>query len=81
MYHGVDIPEILKLIAVFSEISQSYALAEQVCKDPNDDKFIACAISNEVRYIISGDKHLLKVSGHQGIRVIKLQEFCREFLE
>ncbi len=80
-YPGIDISEILKLIAIYSEISQSYVLPEQVCEDPDDDKFIACAISNEARYIVSGDKHLLKISGYQGIRVLKPQEFCSEFLD
>ncbi len=80
-YPGIDISEILKLIAIYSEISQSYVLPEQVCEDPDDDKFIACAISNETRYIVSGDKHLLKISGYKGIRVLKPQEFCSEFLE
>lgn len=80
-YPGIDISEILKLIAIYSEISQSYVLSEQVCEDPDDDKFIACAISNEARYIVSGDKHLLKISGYQGIRVLKPQEFCSEFLD
>jgi putative PIN family toxin of toxin-antitoxin system len=79
-YQGIDISEILNLIAIYSEISQSYNLPEPVCEDPDDDKFIACAISNKVRYIVSGDKHLLKLSGYQGIKVIKPQEFNSEFL-
>jgi uncharacterized protein len=79
-YPGIDISEILNLIAIYSEIVQSFALPEPVCEDPDDDKFIACAISNEVRYIVSGDKHLLKISGYHGIRVIKSQEFFTEFL-
>lgn len=80
-YPGIDISEILKLIAIYSEISQSYVLPEQVCEDQDDDKFIACAISNEASYIVSGDKHLLKISGYQGIQVLKPQEFCSEFLD
>ncbi len=36
-------------------------------KDPDNDKFIECAVSNEVRYIVSGDKHLLKFSGYPGL--------------
>lgn len=79
-YPGIDISEILNLIAIYSEIVQSLTLSEPICEDPDDDKFIACAISNEVRYIVSGDKHLIKISGYHGIRVIKPQEFCTEFL-
>ena len=80
-YPEIDISEILNLIAIYSEIVQSYVLSEQVCEDPDDDKFIACAISNEVKYIVSGDKHLLRLSGYHDIRVMKPQEFCTEFLK
>lgn len=30
-------------------------------KDPDDDKFVACAISAHAEYIVSGDTHLLKL--------------------
>ena len=79
-YPGIDISEILNLVAIYSEIVQPFSLSEPVSEDPDDDKFIGCAISNEVRYIVSGDKHLLKISGYHGIRVFKPQEFCTEFL-
>jgi len=79
-YPGIDISEILNLIAIHSHIVPSFPLSEPVCEDPDDDKFIACAILNEVRIIVSGDKHLLKISGYHEIRVIKPKEFCTEFL-
>ena len=34
---------------------------DTVCEDPDDDKFLACAIAAKSEYIISGDKHLLKI--------------------
>lgn len=35
-----------------------------LCEDPDDDKFFACALASGTTLIISGDKHLLKVSGY-----------------
>ena len=39
----------------------SVELKKQLCEDPDDDIFIACALSSASSYIVSGDKLLLKV--------------------
>ncbi|MFC1540824.1 putative toxin-antitoxin system toxin component, PIN family [Candidatus Latescibacterota bacterium] len=78
-YQEIDITGILNLIAVHSEIVQSAQLHEQVCEDPDDDKFIACALAGKVDFIVSGDKHLLDVSGYKGIRILKPKAFYNEF--
>ena len=51
-----------------------------MCEDPEDDKFFACAITSDSRVIISGDKHLLKVSGYHGIKVLKARAFVENYL-
>lgn len=79
-YPSIDTSEMMNLIAVHSEIIQSSSLKEKVCKDPDDDKFIACALSGKVKLIVSGDKHLLEKSGYKGIRIITPQKFYIEFL-
>jgi len=38
-------------------------------EDPEDDKFIACAIAAGCNVIVSGDKHLKRVSGYREIEV------------
>jgi putative PIN family toxin of toxin-antitoxin system len=79
-YPSIDISRILNLITVHSEIIQPSILPEKVCQDPDDDKFIACALSGQVEFIVSGDKDLLKQSGYKGIGIIIPKEFCDKFL-
>jgi predicted nucleic acid-binding protein len=55
-------------------------LKEPVCEDPDDDKFIACALAGESKVILSGDKHLLRDSGYQGIEVLKSRDFVDKYL-
>jgi uncharacterized protein len=50
-------------------------LPEQVCDDPDDDKFLACALASDTKIIVSGDKHLLRVSGYRDIEVLKPKAF------
>jgi len=37
-------------------------------------------IIDQIKYIVSGDKHLLKLSGYMGLQMIKPQEFYSMFL-
>ncbi len=47
----------------------------RVCRDPDDDKFIECAVSAKASYIVSGDKDLLVLERHGEIRIVTAAEF------
>ncbi|MBI2170912.1 MAG: putative toxin-antitoxin system toxin component, PIN family [Chloroflexi bacterium] len=38
--------------------------------DPDDNKFLECAVEGEADYIVSGDRHLLKLGRYQGIEIL-----------
>jgi len=46
-----------------------------VCADPDDDKFLACALEAQASCIVSGDPDLLDLSGYQGMAILKPHEF------
>ena len=41
-----------------------------ITADPDDDKFIICALADECDLIISGDKHLLDLGSYRNIEII-----------
>lgn len=43
--------------------------------DDEDNKFLACALKAEASYLISNDKHLLRVGKYKNVRVMKPGEF------
>lgn len=47
--------------------------------DPDDNKFIEAAIAGDAKYIITQDKHLLRVSGFCAISIITPRDFIRLF--
>ena len=47
-----------------------------VCRDPDDDKFISCAIDAGAIYIVSGDKDLLALESYGNIEIVTAKEFC-----
>ena len=79
-FSGIDVQRILDLIVVHSEVCSPAPMPERVCEDPHDDMFIAAAIDSRTKIIVSGDKHLLKVSGYQGVSVITPRQFLAQHL-
>jgi putative PIN family toxin of toxin-antitoxin system len=79
-FPGVDIDPILTLFAAEAELIVVPPLSEPVCDDPDDDKFLACALASKTKIIISGDRQLLRVSGYRGIEVVRPRAFVDEYL-
>jgi putative PIN family toxin of toxin-antitoxin system len=79
-FPGVMLQPILDLLATNAEIFPDQVLQEPICEDPDDDKFIACAVASRCKVIVSGDRHLLKVSGFGGIKVMRPRQFVFEYL-
>ena len=46
-----------------------------VCRDPDDDKFIACAVDSKSLYIVSGDRDLLTVGKYQDVEIVTVADF------
>jgi putative PIN family toxin of toxin-antitoxin system len=80
-FSDIEFGPILQLFTINAELVQPRKLTAQVCEDPDDDKFLECAISGNSNLIVSGDNHLLKVSGHKGIEVIRPRNFVDSYLK
>ena len=46
-----------------------------VAEDPDDDVFVECAVVAGASIIVSGDSHLLKLGGYQGIQIFNPGDF------
>ena len=77
----VAVAPMLELLAFKGEVVSAPALAEQICSDPDDDKFLACALASSTKVISSGDKALRKTSGYAGIEVLSPREFVDKYLK
>lgn len=79
-FPGVEVAPFLELVAIEATMVESKPFTEAVCTDPDDDKFLACALSSKAKVICSGDKALLKTSGYRGIEVLTPRNFADRFL-
>jgi len=67
---GVALAPWIELVSTFATVVAARPLPRQVCDDPDDDKFIACALALEETLICTGDKALLRVNGHRGVEIV-----------
>lgn len=50
------------------------------CRDPDDDKFLECAVDANALFVVSGDSDLLVLKSCNGINIITAKEFCETYL-
>jgi uncharacterized protein len=48
---------------------------EGVCRDPNDDMFLAVAVNAQAPYVVTGDKDLLALRRYKSIAIVTPQEY------
>ena len=46
-----------------------------ISRDPDDDKFISCAIDGKCLYIVSGDRDLLDIEHYGDIEILTVVDF------
>lgn len=51
-----------------------------LCRDPDDNKFLSCAIDADAMFIVSGDNDLLSLKEYENIRIVTAADFCRLYL-
>jgi putative PIN family toxin of toxin-antitoxin system len=64
-------------ILPYFEIVEVVKGVKGICRDPEDDKFISCAISGSADYIVRGDKDLFDLKQYKSIRIIKASDFLK----
>jgi predicted nucleic acid-binding protein len=67
----------LNWISSRATILAPVTLAEPVSSDPDDEKFLECALAARADYIVTRDRHLLQLEKPFGITVVDDREFLR----
>ena len=57
-------------ILPFFEVVEHVDPVAGVCRDPEDDKFLACAASAKVAFLVSGDKDLCSLGKFGPVRIL-----------
>lgn len=77
-----DVSEITSIIIeASSKILHKAASPPRICRDPNDDMIIACALDADADYIVTGDEDLLILKRYKNILIINPRHFETLFTE
>lgn len=73
---SADVSEITAIIkeAAIEVIDQPAPIA-RICRDKDDDMVIACAVSTDADYIVTGDEDLLVLKRYKNIVIINPRNF------
>ena len=77
LHNEQELNELLRLFARGFHVLFSVKTPELqlVHEDPDDNKFIECAVALKAEFIISGDRHLTVIQDYMGIKIVTPKEF------
>ena len=67
----------LRFVALIAQLAEMQNLPDEIpaiSRDPDDDKFIACAIAGRADFLVSGDQDLLTLERVGDVRIITARE-------
>lgn len=66
-----------EVLPYFSAVDEIVSVTG-ACEDPDDDKFLSCALSYKAEFLISGDKDLAKKAKYKSVRILAPSDFLRK---
>jgi|SRR3990167_4341424 len=78
-YSKNEANNIIKKILLFAKLIEPKQKINVIKDDPDDNKVIECAVESFSDYIITYDRHLLKLKEYKGIKIVKPEEIFKEF--
>ena len=67
----------LAFVLKYAEVVETAEKVDVVKEDADDNKIIECAIACKADYIVTGDKHLLRLEEYKKARIITAAELIR----
>ncbi len=59
----------------FCDVVSTITSLAVIKEDPDDDRVLECAVDGRADYIVSGDRHLLKLGEFRGIPILTVRQF------
>lgn len=65
----------LQLLRVDALLLPHHLRAPGVCRDPDDDYLLGCAVAGGADYLVTGDDDLLTIGRYRGVAILRAREF------
>ena len=71
----VPLDELTSGLNRFTEHVPGKLLLAGACRDPKDDKFLACAMEGQAHYLVTGDRDLLTLRHYRKLAIVNPGQF------
>jgi uncharacterized protein len=58
-----------------AEIVKPNMVLDVIEDDPDDNRVLECAVKGSADYVVTGDRHLLKLGNYEGIAIVTVRQF------
>ena len=72
-----NVSELMEIILETAIYVESAVEVSEIKDDPSDDRILECAVAGKADYIVSGDRHLLKLKEYRGIPITNAKGFLK----
>ncbi len=79
-FPAIDAARVVDAVCRHAELVEATPIPAAACTDPDDLKFLACAVAAEVACVVSGDRALLRANGFGGTEVLTPRQFEARYL-
>jgi uncharacterized protein len=73
----LSVDQLVERYALLTTVVHPAVIAPTILDDPDDDQVLACALAAKAEIIVSGDRHLLDLKEHRGIRIVRVAEVVK----
>ena len=74
-----ELAEADQLIRAFTELVHPTRQIEAVPGDRDDDRILECAVASGSQFLVSGDRHLLRLGEFEGIHIVPASTFMERY--
>jgi putative PIN family toxin of toxin-antitoxin system len=84
--YAITDEEVAKLLNLFRKhallvTGEAEKITGVITADPEDEKFLDCALEARANFIVSGDHHLLDLKSFRAIQIITARQFVEQYLQ
>jgi len=72
-----QIDRFISILVKKATIVSMHSIPKVILEDPDDDAVLSTALSGKADYIVSGDKHLLKIACYEKLQVVSVNQFVQ----
>lgn len=72
-----EIDDIINSLLHFTNLIDTIEVANVIKEDPKDNRILDCALTCNANFIISQDKHLLKLKKFRDVTIMSPEEFAK----